>query len=129
MRRVVADVAPRYVFAENVARRAIDAAADDLEEMGYQTRAVSLSAADVGADHVRERYWLLAYADDKSKLLSSIDAEMGGLQEFRAGVWEACPDESGLADGLAYRVERFDAAGNGQVPAVALAALRILAGS
>lgn len=28
MRRVVAEVAPRYVFAENVSRRAIDAAAD-----------------------------------------------------------------------------------------------------
>ena len=34
MRRIVAEVAPRYVFAENVGRRAIDRAADDLEQMG-----------------------------------------------------------------------------------------------
>ncbi len=34
MLRVVADVAPGYVFAENVARRAIDNAADDLEAVG-----------------------------------------------------------------------------------------------
>ncbi len=44
MRRVVADVAPWYVFAENVSRDAINAAADDLESMGYKTRALSLSA-------------------------------------------------------------------------------------
>lgn len=58
MRRVVADVAPRYVFAENVSRIAIDQAADDCESMGYKTRAISLSAKDFGADHIRERYWL-----------------------------------------------------------------------
>ena len=52
MRRVVADVAPRYVFAENVSRVAIDQAADDLEQMGYKTKAIPLSAADLGADHI-----------------------------------------------------------------------------
>ena len=37
MRRIVAEAAPRYVFAENVTRRAIDqAGTDDLEAMGYQ---------------------------------------------------------------------------------------------
>jgi len=53
MRRIVADVAPCYVFAENTERRAINRAADDLEQMGYKARAIALSAADLGADHVR----------------------------------------------------------------------------
>lgn len=127
MRRIVADVAPRYDFAENVSVKAIDAAADDLEAMGYQTRAVSLSAADLGADHVRERHWLLAYTDDKSELLRNIDAEMAVCEEFQNSVWQAKPWSSRVDDGMAGRVERYKATGNGQVPIVAFTALQILA--
>ena len=61
MRRIVADVAPRYIFAENVSRVAIDQAGNDCESMGYKTKAISFSAKDMGADHIRERFWLLAY--------------------------------------------------------------------
>lgn len=126
MRRIVADVAPRYVFAENVQRRAIDRAADDLEEMGYRTRAVALSAADLGADHVRERCWLLAYADSDSELRRAVDAEVARLPRVRPRVWQAAPDEPRMADGLAFGLERIAATGNGQVPAVAAAAWQIL---
>jgi DNA (cytosine-5)-methyltransferase 1 len=127
MRRIVADVAPRYVFAENVSNKAIDAAADDLEAMGYQTNALTLSAADMGADHIRERHWLLAYADDKSKLLRRLNAEMAGSKSFQASVWQTYADESRVVDGLANRMDRYEAIGNGQVPIVAATAWRILA--
>lgn len=127
MRRIVADVAPRYVFAENVQRRAIDVACDDLESMGYETRAISLSAADLGADHVRERHWLLAYADDKGELLRGFDAEVAGRGRVPHGVWQAEPGDSRMADGLAGRMDRFRATGNGQVPIVAASALIALA--
>jgi DNA (cytosine-5)-methyltransferase 1 len=128
MRRIVADVAPRYVYAENVHKEAIDGAADDLEQMGYQTRAIALGAADLGADHVRDRYWLLAYADDESELCGGLNAEMAVSQEFRHGVWSAYPNESGMDDGMASRVDRYKAIGNGQVPIVAATAWRILTG-
>jgi len=123
MQRVVADVSPRYVFAENTSAKAIDAACDDLEEMGYETRAITLSAKDMGADHVRERSWLLAYADDKSQLLRRFNAEMAVRKEFQNSVWESFPDESRMADGVANRMERFKGTGNGQVPIVAICAL------
>ncbi|HET8792097.1 MAG TPA: DNA cytosine methyltransferase [Modicisalibacter sp.] len=126
-RRIVADVAAWYVFAENVSKRAIDTAADDLEQMGYQTRAISLGAADLGGDHVRTRYWLLAYADDKSELQRCINAEMAGSAGLCGGVWQAEPDESGVDDGLSGRVDRYRATGNGQIPIVAAAALHALA--
>lgn len=128
MRRVVADVAPRYVFAENVQRRAIDRAADELEEMGYQTRAIPLSAQDLGGDHVRQRYWLLAYADSDGELCGAINAEMGLGSRIRPRVWETYPDESRMADGVANRMEQLAATGNGQVPVVAATAWRILSG-
>lgn len=123
MRRVVADVAPRYVWAENVSDKAIDAAADDLEQMGYKTAALPLAASDMGADHIRERYWLLAYTDDKGELLRGINAEVAKLSDFRPRVWEAFPGDSRVADGVANRVDRYRATGNGQVPNVVIAAL------
>lgn len=126
MRRIVADVAPRYVSAENVHREAIDGAADDLEQMGYQTRAIALGASDMGGDHVRNRYWLLAYADDQGELCGAVNAEMAIGAEFRHSVWAAFPSESGMDDGLAGRVDRYTAIGNGQIPIVAATALRIL---
>jgi DNA (cytosine-5)-methyltransferase 1 len=127
MRRVVADVAPWYVWAENVTPRAIDAAADDLEALGYQTRALALGASDLGGDHVRDRCWLLAYAHDRGELRRALDAEVAGMQGFRAGVWQADPGEPRVAHGLAHRVDRLRATGNGQVSVVAAEALRILA--
>jgi DNA (cytosine-5)-methyltransferase 1 len=126
MRRIVADVAPRYVFAENVQRRAIDRAADDLESLGYTVRCVALSAADVGADHVRKRYWLLAHADMHSELRGAVDAKVAQRSRIRPGVWDADPDESRMDDGHSTRVERIEATGDAQVPIVAARAWRIL---
>ena len=123
MRRIIGEVDPRYVFAENVSHKAIEHAADDLEEMGYQAELLSLSAADVGADHVRERYWLLAYTDDKSQLRGCLNAEMAEREGLRAGIWATGPNRSRMVDGMAGRMERYRATGNGQVPLVAAAAL------
>jgi DNA (cytosine-5)-methyltransferase 1 len=128
MRRIVCDVEPRFVFGENVSPKAIDRACDDLEPLGYKTKAITLSASDVGADHVRERHWFLAYTNDKSELLRSVNAEMALGASVHAGVWETFPDDSRVANGVANRVERYTATGNGQVPIVAINALLILAG-
>lgn len=127
MQRIVADVAPRYVFAENVVRRAIDRAADDLEAMGYAVRCMPLSASDMGADHIRRRYWLLAHADGDGELRLPLHAEVAQLPRVRPGVWEAQPDESRMVDGLADRMERLEATGDGQVPIVAATAFALLA--
>lgn len=126
MRRIVAEITPKFVFAENVAKRAIDAAADDLEAMGYKAKALPLSAADLGADHIRVRYWLLAYTDDQSELLHTLHAEVGRCQNVHHSLWEAAPWSEGMADGLAGRMERYKATGNGQVPIVAATAWRVL---
>lgn len=121
------EVEPRYVFAENVSTRAIEQAAHDLAEMGYQADMLPLSAADLGADHIRERYWLLAYADDKSELHRCFHAKVAECKSVCESIWKTKPDDSRLDDGLAGRMERYTATGNGQVPAVAAAALWSLA--
>ncbi|AYN15458.1 hypothetical protein CHR29_10020 [Pseudomonas monteilii] len=127
MRRIVADVAPRLVFAENVAAEAIEMAAQDLRAMGYKVKAVPLSAADVGADHIRERYWLLAYADDKSELLRQFNAKMASCPRVHSRVWSANPGSPRMADGMANRMDRYQASGNGQVAIVAALAFILLA--
>ena len=126
MFRVVADVSPKYVFAENVSKDAINKACDDLESLGYKTKAVSLSAKDVGADHIRERFWLLAYTNDESQLLRKLNAEMAVLRSMEHSIWEGDARGARVPDGMAYRVERLEATGNGQVPIVAATAWRIL---
>jgi DNA (cytosine-5)-methyltransferase 1 len=125
--RVVADAAPGLVFAENVTRKAIDAAADDLEALGYVAACIQVSAKDLGADHVRERYWLLAHANLHSELLRTVNAEMAGRARVHPRVWETYPNEPRVADGLANRMDRLEATGNGQVPSVAAAAFAALA--
>jgi DNA (cytosine-5)-methyltransferase 1 len=126
MRRVVADVAPTYVFAENVSRVAIDQAANDCESMGYKTRAISLSAKDLGADHIRERFWLLAYSDYDSELLRSFNAETRWVQKLGYSIWEGNARSTRVSDGMASRMDRIKATGNGQIPIVAATAWRIL---
>ena len=126
MRRIVADVAPRYVFAENVSRIAIDQAANDCESMGYKTKAISLSAKDMGADHIRERFWLLAYTDNNGELFGEINAKTRGLQDMDSSIWEDYPESLRVADGMAYRMDRLKAIGNGQLPICAATAWQIL---
>ena len=127
MLRVVREVAPVYVFAENVSASAIERAATDLAALGYNADMLSLSAKDLGGDHVRRRYWLLAYSDDKSKLRGLVNAKARELPELRESIWEAEPGKSGVSNGFSARVDRYRATGNGQVPVVAAAALWALA--
>lgn len=126
MRRVVADVAPWCVFAENVAERAIDHAADDLRAMGYETRAIPFSAKDLGADHIRCRYWLLAYAHGRGELLRAKYAEARLRASVPPSVWASEPGSTRMADGMAGRLDRIAATGNGQVPCVAASAFLAL---
>jgi DNA (cytosine-5)-methyltransferase 1 len=128
MRRIVANVAPSYVFAENVSRKAIDTAADDLEQMGYAVKCIELSASDMGADHIRSRFWLLAHTNMHGKLLRTVDAEMAVMPGIRPRVWDAYTDEPRMANGVAYRMDRLKATGNGQIPCVAATAFRLLGG-
>lgn len=122
MFRVVREVQPKAVFAENVSRKAILEAQNDLEAIGYKCRWLKLSAKDLGADHERERFWLLAYTNNYGEFLSSQYAETPIMQELRSSVWETFPDEFRVSDGVSFRMERFKALGNAQVPLVATVA-------
>jgi DNA (cytosine-5)-methyltransferase 1 len=69
-RRIVGILRPRYVLMENVpglftANRghAFGEILGDLADLGYDCEWTVLSAADVGAPHLRKRVWIVADAD------------------------------------------------------------------
>lgn len=66
-RRIVEEIRPTCAIVENVAggaRRWLPHVRRDLHMLGYRTRALALSAFDVGAPHLRRRVFVLA-ADPK----------------------------------------------------------------
>jgi DNA (cytosine-5)-methyltransferase 1 len=71
MARVVGEVRPRFVFVENspmLTTRGGTRVIGDLTAMGYGCRWTVMGAADVGANHQRDRIWILAYANSMREL-------------------------------------------------------------
>jgi DNA (cytosine-5)-methyltransferase 1 len=209
MARIVGDVRPRFVFVENspaIVTRGLGRVLGDLAALGYDCRWTVLGAADVGAPHQRDRFWLVAHASGErhelaeqairagrhaafvgsemahahglrqlqpqrricdergrvgdsgthvadterpgtrreadSRIAPHPDESSQGMEEgarrwfpglSRSGYrdsrwWSTEPDVGRVANGVAARVDRLKAIGNGQVPAVAAAAWRLLAG-
>jgi len=64
MRRIVGELRPRYVIVENVPNlliRGFDRVLGSLSEIGYDAEWDVISAQDVGAPHLRQRLWIVAY--------------------------------------------------------------------
>lgn len=111
--RIANEVQPRYVLAENVVNSALPG--------------VMVSAADVGAPHLRRRLWALGNADGDRQPDDALHAEVAWVPAADKAVWNDHPDDLRVDDGLAHRVDRLRALGNGQVPAVVRLAWRVLA--
>ncbi|MEA1231071.1 DNA cytosine methyltransferase [Acinetobacter sp. IRS14] len=204
MARIIGEVRPSYVFVENsplLISRGLTRVISDLAEMGYDAQWARLSASNLGAPHIRDRVWIVAYsqsircntnglsirAEQKEPLSGINNKDVGyakstgreqawecqcgspkwfsrsskelsnttsiGLSRSRKS-WFACdPAENPegqtdrtfyecvghiwgiksqlgrVANGVAHRVDRLKAIGNGQVPEVARRAFRILGGA
>jgi DNA (cytosine-5)-methyltransferase 1 len=157
-RDVIRIVRPRYLLLENVTGllgRYASTVTADLAAMGYVGSNGVLSAADEGANHIRERVWFRCNANANSQPNGSVhdeaprrspnvsDAKRGRkpLGRNLAGTWwsgelaqkydrrtGANPSRGmGVDDGLAHRMDRLAALGNGQVPAVVARAWEELA--
>ena len=203
MARIIHEVQPRFAFVENspmLTSRGLGTVLGDLAAMGFDARWGVLGAADVGANHQRDRIWIVAkwrgqlsYAqhnrirrweqqqesikkenvvnskgsgnrrdtrefstedeqqkkERQEKRIWEFDNASQGFvsnsdlsQQQRGCVscgiqqkdsyacdsrwWEVEPDLGRVADGVAARVDRLKAIGNGQVPLCAATAWRIL---
>ena len=62
MFRLIHECRPTWVIGENVSghiKLGLDTVLEDLESEGYAARAFSISASSVGANHKRERVWIV----------------------------------------------------------------------
>jgi len=138
-KRILCEVGSRFAFVENspmLTLRGIDRVLGDLAEMGYAAKWGVLGAHHAGGYHKRDRIWIVADSDGNG-LEGRNNFNPQGYRKATARSiprlvqMSAWPDVSnprtfGSSDGVAYRMERLKAIGNGQVPAVARLAWEIL---
>lgn len=143
--RLVRELRPTFIFLENspaITGRGLSEVTAKISAMGYDCRWTVLSAAETGAPHLRERWWLLAYADSergRKKQISFsggegtanvIDTMCESLEGQRSSSnwWAVEPDVGRVVHGLPYRVDRIRCLGNSVVPQCAETAFKELAG-
>jgi DNA (cytosine-5)-methyltransferase 1 len=196
MARIIHDVQPRFAFVENspmLTSRGLGTVLGDLAAMGFDAKWGVLGAADVGANHQRDRIWIVANSNhartereqqqsqisnsqrdlaDATELFSNgsnnisrgsmerktqsqfkndcgsknvAQPENTGLERRKNGGnikpsksrfgksgwsikdnWVTEPNVGRVADGVAARVDRLKAIGNGQVPLCAATAWQLL---
>jgi DNA (cytosine-5)-methyltransferase 1 len=149
MGRIIGEVRPRFVFVENspmLVNNGLDRVLADLSKLGFDARWGIVGADYVGAPHRRERFWLVAHSrsnrlHDRSNKRNSLYRQK--ICENKSQNWHGVWGEAnkclstddwksfasefyGMDDGMASRLDRVKACGNGQVPEVAAAAWGIL---
>lgn len=152
--RIIGEVRPRFAFVENspiLTSRGLGTVLGDLAALGFDARWGVLGANAVGAPHKRDRIWIVAKILRPCRC-GEVMADAAGPRSFptaQAGIhsqeesrgprdeqperhscsqhpWATEPDVGRVADGVAARVDRLTAIGNGQVPQCAAAAWRLL---
>jgi DNA (cytosine-5)-methyltransferase 1 len=149
MGRIIGEVRPRFVFVENspmLVNNGLDRVLADLSKLGFDARWGVVGADYVGAPHRRERFWLVAHSrsfrlHDRPNKRNSLYRQK--ICENKSQNWHGVWGEANkclstddwksfaseflrVDDGMASRLDRVKACGNGQVPAVAATAWRIL---
>ena len=84
MFRLIKELRPTWVIGENVGghiKLGLDTVLENLESEGYSSRTFSISASSVGANHKRERVWVVA----NSRRSSGREQSPGDKESF--GLW------------------------------------------
>jgi DNA (cytosine-5)-methyltransferase 1 len=108
--RLVSECQPQFVFFENVPgiRRYVPSVRSELEAFGYDCRDGFLSAAEVGANHIRNRWWLLAHANgDRCGELHESESQRKQRREDSANSFHNGAQES-MADAKSARLSRSE---------------------
>ncbi len=115
MLRVIEEVRPRWVVAENVAgliRMGLDDCISDLENIGYTVEPYLIPACAVNAPHRRDRIFIVAYANE-SKQGTRLRADASEERDLRGhnqgDVLKRCSELSrqgqDVADSISERLE------------------------
>jgi len=144
--RLATEAHPSFIFLENVTgirTRGLREVIRALTDLGYDLRWTCVSAADVGALHLRKRWFLLAHSNSfrlrkeqrekfqgPGKISGPLEPNSQGTPrdpaESSAG--KITPRVPRANDGLPFSVDRARALGNAVVPAQARKAFKKLIG-
>ena len=75
MARIIGEVRPKYAFVENspmLTSRGLGVVLGGLASLGYDAEWGIISAADTGAPHLRERIWIVGYANNDGQIAAEI---------------------------------------------------------
>jgi DNA (cytosine-5)-methyltransferase 1 len=97
--RLIGELRPRYVIVENVSELLRDGygmgdVLGDLAQVGYDAEWHSIPALAVGADHIRERIWIVAYPDSSG----AFEVHQRGRIECQAQMGEDAAQDHADAD-------------------------------
>jgi DNA (cytosine-5)-methyltransferase 1 len=132
--RRIRDIRPKYAILENVPglfRRGFSRLLRDLASIGYDAEWHCIPASAIGAPHVRNRIWIVAYPTriglEGSRTPRFQEPQLpirwGTLRRYRAGEgaaqWQDEPKLDRLVDGIPRWVDRVRVLGNSIVPQMA----------
>ncbi len=150
--RLCRDLRPRFIFLENVPAitiRGLDRVCLELTSLGYDCRWTIVSAAEMGAVHIRHRWFLLAHANDARHCGSGkfyTDGRESPTMQQRndpldisgdnGSAWNSAGTSQGFTqprvfrtgDGVSNRAHRAKGLGNSVVPQQVREAFKRLAG-
>ena len=136
MARIICEVRPKFVYVENspmLTSRGLGTVLGDLARIGFDAERGMLSAADVGAKHHRKRIWIVArrneffsYSDNRNIRWKQQPKSIQKKNWSRLSASFNKPMPERMADGVAFRLDRLKAIGNGQVPLCAAIAWELL---
>ena len=104
MARIIHEVRPKFVFVENspmLTSRGLGRVLGDLASMGFDARWGVLGAADVGANHQRDRIWIVAKW--RGQISHAQHDRIGRWEQQQEGAKETSRD---VADTLCNRSQR-----------------------
>lgn len=130
MARIVSEIRPAWVVVENVPRIRniyLDKILSDLEDLDYTGATLGIPACAIGAPHLRERYFVVAYTKEHCVGTRLRESEQAKERKRRFSDrsstlgrrWPPEPDVGRVRYGVSSRVERLTAIGNAVVPQVA----------
>lgn len=132
--RLIEEIKPRYVVIENsplLRSKGLETVLRQLTAFGYDAEWHCIPASAVGAPHLRDRIWVVAYSNSvgRNEVVESIACgeEVEGTVDPSdyASVsrgkprWAPEPAVARVADGIPARVDRLRCLGNSLVPQVA----------
>jgi len=125
--RLLGNIQPRYAIFENVSAllsgnggRWFQRVLFEISASGYDAEWMCVRASDVGAQHERDRIWIIAYPNKaqlkRGGISSRIHQEYANISHPRWG--KDKPGVDRMANGLPSQMDRLGCIGNAVVPQI-----------